>query len=82
MRAKVDNQLAVARNYESLSLPGTLWTLERSVRDWLDAIRLAPSDLEMVHPERGTIRRDDVIRNNAHDAAHHVWDIERSLTRP
>jgi hypothetical protein len=74
-----DNKLAAARNYEALSLPGVLWTLERSTRDWLDAVRLAPPDLEMIHPERGHISRDDIIRNNAHDAVHHLWDIERSL---
>ena len=76
-----DNKLAAARNYDALSLPGVLWTLERSARDWLDAVRLAPPDLEMIHPERGRISRDDIIRTNAHDAVHHVWDIERSLAR-
>ena len=77
-----DNKLAVARNYEALRLAGVLWTLERSPRDWLDAVRMAPAGLEMIHPERGRISRDDIIRNNAHDAAHHLWDIERSLARP
>ena len=75
-----DNKLAAARNYEALSLPGALWTLERSVRDWIEAVALAPLDLEMMHPHRGPIRRDDIICSNAHDALHHVWDIERSLT--
>ena len=76
-----DNQLAIARNYAALSLRGVLWSLERSTRDWCEAIDLASPDLEMIHPERGSIRRDDVIRNNAHDAVHHVWDIERSMTQ-
>jgi hypothetical protein len=76
-----DNKLAAARNYEALSLPGVLWTLERSTRDWREAVSLIGLDLEMIHPERGRISRDDIIRNNAHDAVHHVWDIERSLAR-
>jgi len=33
----------------------------------------------MAHPERGAIDLDEIVRSNAHDAAHHVWDIERSL---
>ena len=74
-----DNKLAAARNYEALGLPGVLWSLERATRDWLYAVRLAPPGLEMIHTERGRIRRDDIIRSNAHDAVHHVWDIERSL---
>lgn len=77
-----DNKLAAARNYEALSLPGVLWTLERSTRDWHEAVNSPAPDLEMIHPERGRISRDDIIRNNAHDAVHHLWDIERSLTRP
>ena len=76
-----DNKLAVARRYDALGLAGALWTLERSTRDWLEAVRLAPSDLAMVHPERGTITLEDIVRSNSHDAAHHLWDIERSLLR-
>jgi len=74
-----DNKLAVARNYEALGLPGALWILERSTRDWREAVSMAALDLEMIHLERGPIRRDDIIRTNAHDAVRHVWDIERSL---
>jgi hypothetical protein len=74
-----ENALGAARAYDAISLPGALWGLERSTRDWLDAVQMAPLDLAMIHPERGTITLDDIIRNNAHDAAHHAWDIERSL---
>lgn len=75
-----ENALAAARAYEHISLPGALWTLERSARDWLEAVEMAPSDLVMTHPDRGTVGLDDVVRNNAHDVAHHEWDIERTLT--
>lgn len=74
-----ENALARARAYETVSLPGALWTLRRSVRDWLEAIDLAPPDLAMDHPEFGVVRLDDFIRLNAHDALHHEWDIGRSL---
>jgi Mycothiol maleylpyruvate isomerase N-terminal domain len=75
-----ENALASARAYETISLPGVLWTLRRSTRDWLEAVDLASPDLTMIHPGRGVIRLDDVVRTNAHDALHHEWDIERSLT--
>lgn len=74
-----ENALATARVYEAISIPGALWTLERSVRDWLEAVQMAPPDLVMTHPDRGTIGLEDVVRTNAHDAAHHEWDIRRSL---
>jgi hypothetical protein len=74
-----ESALARARAYETISLPGVLWTLRRWTRDWLEVVDLAAPDLTMIHPERGVIRLDDLIRTNAHDALHHEWDIERSL---
>jgi hypothetical protein len=76
-----ENALASARAYDSICLPSALWSLERAVRDWLDAVAMAPEELTMIHPERGEISVRDVIRSNAHDATHHLWDIERSLER-
>jgi hypothetical protein len=74
-----ENALAQARSYDSLSLPGTLWSLKRAVRDWLDVMAAAPADLTMSHSERGEVSLDDVVRSNVHDAVHHEWDIKRSL---
>lgn len=74
-----ENSLARARNYEGISLPGALWTLTRSARDWADAFESAHPGLVMEHPERGPVQLEDVIRTNAHDVAHHIWDIERTL---
>jgi hypothetical protein len=74
-----ENLLAEARGYDSISLPAALWTLERATDDWLEVVRNAPTDLVMAHPDRGAIDLDEIVRSNAHDAAHHVWDIERSL---
>lgn len=76
-----ENELARARRYEQISLPAALWTLERSVRDWLDAVDAAPADLVMNHPQRGWLSlQEDVIRTNAHDVAHHEWDIQQTVT--
>jgi hypothetical protein len=74
-----ENALARARVYDALGLAGTLWTLERSTRDWLAAVDLAAPDLTMDHAERGVIGLEDLIKTSAHDALHHEWDIERSL---
>ncbi len=75
-----ENALAAARVYAGITLPAARWSLERSVRDWLDAVRDAPPDLVMEHPERGPIDLVDIVRSNAHDTAHHEWDIARILS--
>ena len=72
--------LAVARRYDSVSLSGALWSLRNAVQDWERAIRLAADqDAVLIHDSRGRQRWSDVALNNAHDAAHHAWDIRRSL---
>lgn len=76
-----ENALAAARVYDQLGVLGVLWTLERSVRDWLDSLHAAPTSFVMHHPSRGELDLLEVIRSNAHDAAHHLWDIRRSLVR-
>jgi hypothetical protein len=74
------DSLAEARNYEQVLIEGALWSLERAVRDWQDAIELSSkAGVVLSHPERGDQSVLDVCRNNAHDANHHRWDIERSL---
>jgi hypothetical protein len=72
--------LAVARNYAAVPLEGALWSLERAVSDWKDAIKIASqAEVVLLHPERGDQTVRDVCLNNAHDANHHRWDIERTL---
>jgi hypothetical protein len=77
-----ENALAGARGYARISLPAALWSLERAVRDWTDAVTGARSALAMVHPERGRLALDDIVRTNAHDACHHLRDIRRILAGP
>ena len=74
-----ENLLGSARGYDGVGLHGALWTLKRSVRDWLDAVEMAPDELVMVHSERGQLDVAEIVRSNAHDAAHHLWDIRRSI---
>ena len=73
--------LAVARNYAAIPLEGALWSLERAVSDWKDAIEVASqAGIVLLHPERGDQTVLDVCLNNAHDVHHHRWDIERTLS--
>ncbi len=76
-----ENQLAAARVYDSISLGAALWSLERAVRDWLEAVDTAPAHLVMHHPDRGSIGLEDIVRSNAHDVTHHELDITHALTR-
>jgi hypothetical protein len=85
--------LAVARGYASISLPSALWSLSRSVDDWLEVVaemvaasavaeevaKALPLRPVLVHPERGLQSLVEVVRSNAHDAFHHQWDIQRAL---
>lgn len=75
-----ENLLAAARRYNEVTLAGALWSLGRAVDDWSRAVELAgETGIVMVHPERGELALVDVVRATAHDAAHHRWDIERTL---
>jgi hypothetical protein len=75
-----DNKLAEARSYREIPLQAAMWSLARSVDDWLKAVEAAPaSGVVMVHPVRGELVLSDVILSNAHDTLHHQWDIERTL---
>jgi hypothetical protein len=72
--------LARARDYRSVPLDGSLWSLGHAVGDWLDAVALAGrTGAVLVHPERGEQSVEEVVRGNVHDAVHHGWDIARSI---
>lgn len=71
--------LARARVYDGVPVEGALWSLGRAVADWKAAVLLAAErNVVLQHPERGRQTVEDVALNNAHDAHHHIWDIERS----
>jgi hypothetical protein len=74
-----ENVLATARDYEGIGLAAAQWSLGRATDDWLSAVELSAPDVRMIHPERGAVDLADITRSNAHDAVHHLWDIERSV---
>ncbi|GAB3434878.1 hypothetical protein [Flindersiella endophytica] len=72
--------LSRARHYDDLSLAGALWSLQWAVAAWSEAVEAAlAADTVLLHITRGVQRAEDVARNNAHDAHHHLWDIGRIL---
>lgn len=72
--------LARARYYNDVSLAGALWSLQRAADDWVGSVSAAlEAGVVLEHADRGAQRAEDVARNNAHDAAHHAWDIQRIL---
>lgn len=72
--------LAEARRYHLIDPAGALWSLEAAAALWSGAAHAAlDRSVVLHHASRGIQRAADVARNNAHDAVHHVWDIERLL---
>jgi hypothetical protein len=75
-----ENELAHARNYKDIPIQAAMWSLTRSVDDWLKSVEASrSSSVVLVHPERGELTLSDVVLSNTHDALHHKWDIERTL---
>jgi hypothetical protein len=73
--------LGVTRRYDAINLHAALWSLDWAVREWAESIRLAlAAGTELHHSDRGRQSAEDVARNNAHDASHHLWDIGRIIT--
>lgn len=75
-----ENALAGVRNYREIPIQAAMWSLTRSVEDWLGAIKAsATSGVVLVHPERGEMTLSDVVASNVHDAIHHQWDVKRTF---
>jgi hypothetical protein len=75
-----ENELAQARRYRDIPIQAAMWSLTRSVDDWLRAVEASPgSGVVLVHPDRGELTRADVVLANTHDVLHHRWDIQRTL---
>ncbi len=72
--------LAEARRYHRIAPAAALWSLDRAVTGWREAVVAAVDHGAVLwHAARGIQRAADVARNNAHDSYHHAWDIERIL---
>ncbi|MGO8869934.1 MAG: hypothetical protein ACLQPH_00765 [Acidimicrobiales bacterium] len=75
--------LAAARRYEQIPLGSSLWSLDRSVDDWRDAVGWSRrAGTVLVHPDRGPLTLAEVVTSTTHDAFHHGWDISRILGHP
>lgn len=76
-----EDALALARNYSALKLPGALWSLQRAVLDWEEALTMAQAApaLTILHPEQGPLDLADAIRIMAHEAFHHSLDLTLSM---
>jgi hypothetical protein len=74
--------LSQARRYDEVSLAGALWSLRWAAIAWSEAAETAlAAGLVLQHATRGAQRAEDVARNNAHDARHHLWDIARIVAQ-
>ncbi len=75
--------LAAARHYDQVAVAGALWSLRHAVASWTEAVLMAlESGVVLQHETRGDQHASDVALNNAHDASHHAWDIQRILDGP
>jgi hypothetical protein len=74
--------LAESRHYNEGALQGATWSLRIAVDTWVDAVAEANLAAAVIlHSERGAMELFDVVASNAHDAAHHRWDVTRILRR-
>ncbi|GJF31310.1 hypothetical protein KNE206_40100 [Kitasatospora sp. NE20-6] len=72
--------LAEARGYGSVPAAAALWSLPIAADAWARSVSAALEEQVVLrHAKRGPQRAEDVARNNAHDAVHHLWDIRRIL---
>ncbi len=70
--------LAEARGYAYIPLEVALWSAGNAAQRWADVLTAAVEErVELQHATRGLQRAEDVVRNNCHDAHHHIWDIRR-----
>lgn len=72
-----ENELARVRSYGALSGTVGIIAYGRAVEDWVTAAHGAPAQARATHPEFGTVSTEQVIVRNAHEAQHHLLDIEQ-----
>ncbi|NKY12477.1 DinB family protein [Cellulomonas hominis] len=72
------DELARVRDYRHATVGASLLALRRAVPGWADAVGAALAEgVVLDHATRGPQRAQDVARNNAHDALHHLHDVRR-----
>ena len=64
-------------------LPGLAWNTAAYTSHVTDNLRVWAAALAgqivLQHATRGLQRAEDIARNNAHGAHHHLWDVDRIL---
>ena len=76
-----ENALAEARRYQQLSPAVGLIVLRLAAQAWTSATAVAPADVQVRHPQSGTLGALEIIRRNAHEVHHHLMDINRADTQ-
>lgn len=76
-----ENDLARVRHYAALSTKVGLVAYARAVEDWVVAAESAPPEARARHSERGPLGAHDIVRSIAHEAQHHLLDIEQAARR-
>jgi hypothetical protein len=76
-----ENELARVRRYGELSSTVGMMAYVNAAEDWVTAARAAPPEARTTHSDLGTISAEEVIRRNAHEAQHHLLDIEQAAPR-
>jgi hypothetical protein len=72
-----ENALAEIRRYRQLSPAVGLIVLPAAAQEWAAVASQAPAEAVVRHPEFGDLGALEVIRRNAHEAHHHLMDINR-----
>jgi hypothetical protein len=67
--------LADVRQYSALSPRVGLRALHEAVQSWSAAAAQISPEATVEHPEFGTLSAADIIRRNAHEVHHHLFDI-------
>ena len=72
-----ENALAETRRYAQLSPAVGLMVLRTAAREWAAAASEAPAEAVVRHPQFEDLGALEIIRRNAHEAHHHLMDINR-----
>jgi len=76
-----ENALAEGRRYQQLSPAVGLIVLRSAAEAWTAAAAVAPADIQVHHPQFGSLGALEIIRRNAHEVHHHLMDINRCATQ-
>jgi hypothetical protein len=82
LRSYDENRLGDVRRYAELSPTVAIQALRDAAATWLATARSSAPDASADHDELGRVTAGDVIRRSAHEAQHHLLDVERAAGSP